>query len=112
VELFVLERTIKYKKGRVAEKRNGIRDVQSKISQFSESEPRLISTPIFREFLCTDLEALSGQSLKDYEDKIDSIICAYLAFYYWAWGATRTAVFGEVETGYIVNPTRALSTIG
>jgi predicted RNase H-like nuclease len=109
VELFDLKKTIKYKRGKAAERRNGLQQLQRSISQFVGSEPGLTSTPTLQNFVQADLNSLSGGSLKSYEDKIDSVVCAYLAYYYWRWGASRNRVFGSIEAGYIVNPSRGVS---
>ncbi len=48
--------------------------------------------------------ALRGRALKDYEDRLDAILCAYVAAYYWTWGTERCAIFGTLKGGYIVTP--------
>jgi len=108
VELFALEKIIKYKKGNAAAKRSGLRLLQNKLAELADADPPLLAGPTFQTFISTDLQCLAGQRLKDYEDAIDSLICAYLACYYWRWNSVRTEIFGDVETGYIVNPCGAL----
>jgi hypothetical protein len=38
------------------------------------------------------------------EDKLDSIISAYVAAYWWKFGVQRSSVIGDLSTGYIVTP--------
>ncbi|HXG22607.1 MAG TPA: hypothetical protein VNN62_26485 [Methylomirabilota bacterium] len=45
-----------------------------------------------------------GKALKAYEDQLDAVFCAYLALYYWWWGAKRHRIFGNTEQGYIIAP--------
>ena len=52
------------------------------------------------------MDELRGRSLKSYEDALDAVFCAYLAFHYWRWGAERNEMIGDLESGYIVVPTR------
>jgi predicted RNase H-like nuclease len=108
VELFALEKIIKYKKGTAAAKRAGLRRLQGKVAELAGADPPLLPTPTFQSFISTDVENLAGQRLKDYEDAIDSLICAYLAYHYWRWNSARTEIFGDVETGYILNPSMPL----
>ena len=48
----------------------------------------------------------TGAELKAAEDKLDSLICAYVAAYWWYWGEQRNLVLGDVSTGYIITPCR------
>lgn len=41
---------------------------------------------------------------KTNEDKIDSIVCAYVAYLWWSHGTDRSTMIGNVTTGYIVTP--------
>ncbi len=54
--------------------------------------------------LATDLHALKGRALKGHEDRLDGLMCAYVAHYLWRWGMARARVFGSLEHGYITSP--------
>jgi predicted RNase H-like nuclease len=69
-----------------------------------EGNPPLLPSPKLWDFISTDTENLAGQRLKDYEDGIDGLVCAYVGYYYWHWKLARTEIFGDLRTGYIVNP--------
>lgn len=46
----------------------------------------------------------TGTALKALEDKLDSLICAYVAAHWWYWGTERNIVLGDRTTDYIVVP--------
>ncbi len=50
---------------------------------------------------------LRGKTLKRYEDTLDAIFCAYLAWHCWRWGEERNEMFGTMAEGYIVVPKRS-----
>ncbi|MGD1857930.1 MAG: DUF429 domain-containing protein [Leptolyngbyaceae cyanobacterium] len=98
VHLFGRNRILKYKKGRVAERRQELDKLRSLMLQhLPHHRPRLA---------ITDLPAIphKGKALKAVEDQLDSIICAYGAAHWWYWGHQRNQVLGSLETGYIVTP--------
>ncbi len=104
VELFQLPSIIKYKKGKAAQRCHGQQELQRRIGELSHFSPPLTTTPKLCEFLEIKTESLRGAGLKGNEDKLDAIVCAYIAFYYWFWGAERTQLFGDVKHGYIIVP--------
>ena len=55
------------------------------------------------DLLTTDLGLLRGRALKDHEDRLDGVMCAYVAHYLWRWGMARARVFGSLENGYITS---------
>jgi len=110
VALFDLPTIIKYKKGTVAEKRRGLHQLRGRIAEFSTWRPALRSSEQLDRLLEQRLESLSGSALKQYEDTLDAVVCAYLALYFAAWGLTRNEYFGDAEHGYIMNPILQVST--
>lgn len=109
VALFARDKIIKYKKGKVAQKRAGLIEYRNLIlERLLGASPKIHTNNLLDEILSAPLEPLRGQALKQYEDKLDAIFCAYLAYYYWTWGAERCEMIGDCETGYIINPTCAL----
>lgn len=104
VALFDLPTIIKYKKGRVAQKCAGLRQVQATLRRLCAESVALRSTPLLEEILSQDPAVLRGRARKSYEDSLDAIFCAYLAYYSWRLKGDGSEVFGSHETGYIVNP--------
>ncbi|WP_353931783.1 DUF429 domain-containing protein [Okeanomitos corallinicola TIOX110] len=106
VNLFQLDRILKYKKGKIAERRleliqlyNYIQEILPKIS------PYLCSSA----FICGSFPSeipTTGKELKATEDMLDSLICAYVGAYWWFWGTEKNLVLGDESTGYIVVPER------
>jgi predicted RNase H-like nuclease len=113
IHLFGLERILKYKKGRLAERRVELLKLRQYILDVL---PTLEPALALSESLSTDLSTHSshcsplpdvpqtGSALKELEDKLDSLICAYVAAHWWYWGLERNLVLGDRTTGYIVVP--------
>lgn len=98
VHLFGLSRILKYKKGRVAQRRQELGRLRSLIlHHLPRHTPRLA---------IGDLPNIpdGGSALKAVEDQLDSLVCAYGAAHWWYWGLQRNQVLGNLETGYIVVP--------
>ncbi len=109
VVLFHLEKIIKYKKGRTADKCAGLDLLRHYITtKCVQGKPPLEPNRLFEKLLHQDFDTLKGKELKHYEDILDALVCAYLALYYWTWGAEKTEMIGNLVTGYIINPTEAL----
>jgi predicted RNase H-like nuclease len=105
LSLFGLDRTLKYKarKGRSYEYR--IREFErfrEHLRSLAKAEPGVVMPA---DLINRDLEGMRGRALKDYEDLLDAILCAYIAYYCWYWGPERYEIYGDMETGYIVVPT-------
>ncbi|HEY9694277.1 MAG TPA: DUF429 domain-containing protein [Oculatellaceae cyanobacterium] len=112
VNLFNLDRILKYKKGKLADRRielcklsQYIIDIlptyQPKLDLSFSSIPSLrFGGSLISEFPTT------GAALKALEDQLDALICAYVAAHWWYWGVERNLVLGDRTTGYIVIPNR------
>jgi predicted RNase H-like nuclease len=59
---------------------------------------------VFDKICSSDISKMKGKGLKNHEDLLDAIICAYTAYYYWYWGNRKCKIFGDKENGYIVTP--------
>jgi predicted RNase H-like nuclease len=105
VALFDLPCVIKYKKGTAVQKCSGLQELQRRIAVLEQYTPALRRNPVLDRVLNHDVTTLAGARRKLYEDGLDAVICAYLAYFYWVWRWERTEIFGNVESGYIVNPT-------
>ncbi|AVH69349.1 DUF429 domain-containing protein [Nostoc sp. 'Lobaria pulmonaria (5183) cyanobiont'] len=108
VNLFNLERILKYKKGRLNERRLELIKLQNYLLNILPSlSPALHPLHLCGSFPCEI--PTTGLTLKAVEDKLDSLICAYVAAYWWYWGEQRNLVLGDRTTGYIVIPQRILA---
>lgn len=104
IAFFDLERIIQYKARpkrahthRLAE----FKRYQDLMRSLSAADPALHNTA---DLLAHDLDFPSKARLKDYEDLLDGLLCAYIGQYLWRWGMTRSRVFGNFAEGYITTP--------
>lgn len=102
VNLFSLEKILKYKKGKLAERKAELIKLREYIAdRLPLLEPSLAIEP---NILPAIANKTTGKELKIIEDKLDSLICAYVGVYWWYWGKSKNLVLGDVDTGYIVVP--------
>lgn len=108
VQLFALDRILKYKKGKLAQRQAELDRLRQYILKILPNlEPRLKLEAIASNSpLTADLTGLTGAALKAQEDQLDSLICAYGGAYWWYWGTRRNQVLGDATTGYLVVPHR------
>jgi len=52
---------------------------------------------------------IQGSAVQQFDDLLDGIFCAYLAYYFWYWGEDGCWVVGDLETGYVTLPRCRLS---
>ena len=104
IEIFGLSERLKYKKGRVAERKAGQKKLASLISCLSSSPtlPLCLGSDIRKIIDHAHIDALRGKALKSNEDMLDAIVCLYVAGLY-AIGAGHR-VFGDTTEGYIWVP--------
>ncbi|MBX9599370.1 MAG: pyridoxamine 5'-phosphate oxidase [Bryobacteraceae bacterium] len=105
VELFELPRILKYKKG---DKASRMRELRKYRDLMSAVLPHL-SPPLSTADLPLVPEFANLIALKEVEDRLDAILCAYIAAHYWYWGTEKNTVFGDAASGYIVVPNRGRS---
>jgi len=102
IHLFELNQILKYKKGTIAQRKPELEKLRQLIlERLPKIEPRL------------KIETLpdipnKGAELKEIEDQLDSLICAYVAAYWWYWGTEKNLVLGDQASGYIVVPSPLL----
>jgi len=104
IALFGLRRTLKYKarpNRTLAERLAAWREYQVHVRALTDADPPLRG---HEEFVTRDVAALRGKRLKDYEDQVDALLCAYIALYAFRWGAARCRTFGTLDGGCIFTP--------
>jgi predicted RNase H-like nuclease len=102
INLFQLDRILKYKKGRINERRLELMKLQNYILSILPSLTPSLCTLPFKDWFSQVPN--TGAALKAVEDQLDSLICAYVAAHWWYWGEQRNLVLGDSTTGYIVIP--------
>jgi predicted RNase H-like nuclease len=103
VVIFKLKKILKYKakKNRPYNLRwQEFETYQSCLKSLENREPSL-NLP--HDIINANVRGLKGKALKQYEDLLDAIFCAYIAFYYWYEPGT-CLVIGDLNDGYIVTP--------
>lgn len=111
VELFGLERTIKYKRGSDAFRLAGQQQLAYLIRRHlcsGSAHPRLRINSVLDGLLREPDSILNGRGLKDREDKLDAIVCAYMSA--WLDAGCPLQGLGRPGTGVMVTP--ALRGIG
>lgn len=102
ISLFGLERILKYKRGSVAERRVELARYQQLLRGLRKASPSLKGT---KQLLTgVDVTELRGRGLKEYEDMLDAITCAYVASYLWAYGPKAAITYGSLVEGSILVP--------
>jgi predicted RNase H-like nuclease len=104
IEIFQLPERLFYKKGQVADKRQGQARLASLLLSLAQSERMMLTIgPLFLPYLDPQrIQSLRGAALKHNEDVLDAIVCLYIAALYQAGNSER--VFGCTEQGYIYVP--------
>ncbi|KPV53919.1 hypothetical protein SE17_06850 [Kouleothrix aurantiaca] len=104
VALFGLPRTLKYK----AKPRRSRETRMAAWAEYQRHQAALAAAePPLRgqdAIVAHDVGALRGRALKDFEDRVDAVMCAYIVLYGFRWGAARCRTFGTMEGGYIYSP--------
>jgi predicted RNase H-like nuclease len=103
IRLFDLQKTLKYKKGLVAKRRAALSDYRARLKA-SLDDVGFRENTISSAFFAQPVEPLRGKGLKEYEDQLDALFCALLAFRLWAYAWTKSEMIGDLETGYILVP--------
>ena len=108
INLFGLNKILKYKKGKIAERKLELNKLRNHIINIlPNSIPKL--DPSSSNKIPIIADGLKGKELKNIEDKLDSLLCAYIAAHWWYWGKQKNMVLGNLNTGYIVIPTPQIS---
>jgi len=100
IELFGLKTTLKYKRGDVIKKKKNLHKLQKYIEKLREQKPSL---RIKEKYLC-EIGKLIGKRLKEYEDFLDAILCAYIVYHAWYWGEAGYKCYGNIREGCILVP--------
>jgi predicted RNase H-like nuclease len=105
VELFGLDRIVKYKRGRVDQRRAGQDELASLLRRrLPQLDPPLRLNADLSRLLRKPSAGLRGRALKAREDELDAVFCAYLAAHLWAWGRSRQRLLGDPSDGVVVLP--------
>ncbi|MFC1580085.1 DUF429 domain-containing protein [Thermodesulfobacteriota bacterium] len=106
IEIFGLSRRLPYKKGSIDKKQQGQVNLARLIKSLEKSHTLKIKVEnSAQQFLREEIIfSKRGVKLKQNEDALDSMICAYIGALYARFGQDK--IFGSTETGYIYVPQR------
>lgn len=99
IRFFQLEKTIKYKRGTVAQKKSAFQEYQALFSEWLEKEWSPLPLP------STFTDALSEPWSKETEDILDAHLCAFIGL--WHLKGKGSQVLGDDQTGFMVIPNPA-----
>lgn len=103
VELFGWRERLLYKRGSIAERKQGQVLLAQAILSLQTADVSLVIEDPLLECLQTDyISNLRGAAVKTNEDLLDSLVCLYIAALYQTGQAAY--VFGDVESGYVWVP--------
>lgn len=105
VSLFDLDKSLKYKarKGRDYDSRWAeLVRYQALLRSLRQADPVLKRTKDL--LVRTDVTTLRGKALKEYEDILDAVTCAYTAAYLWRHGPRLAITYGSLKKGSILVP--------
>ncbi len=100
IEVFGLEERLPYKKRkqRVAQWREGLRQLSGHLDSLAEREPPLKAGPLRID------DSVRGRRLKEVEDLLDARFCAWMALLWLARGRDAFTIFGDEPSGHIAVP--------
>jgi predicted RNase H-like nuclease len=98
IEAFGLPHRLAYKKGRIAERRAGLRRLDVLILSLATADPPFIGSPV------EITDTMTGPELKSVEDLLDARICAWVAAVWNRYGSAGVRVFGDATSGHIAVP--------
>ncbi len=104
VSLFGLSRSLPYKaRPRRAwlQREQAWRLYQQHLRALASADPSLQG---HEPLLQVEVGSLRGRQLKNYEDQVDALLCAYIALYGFRWGSRRCHSFGNLQEGHIFTP--------
>jgi predicted RNase H-like nuclease len=67
-------------------------------------EPALKFSNDVRQQIGIDITEYRGVRYKYFDDLLDGILCAYLAYYYWYWGEENCWVAGDLQSVCVTLP--------
>lgn len=104
IEIFNLPERLPYKKGKVAERKQGQINLANHLKSLKNSNTLklTIDDTSARGLDENHIRSIAGVSLKRNEDALDSIICAYIGALYAVMVSHKT--FGNIDGGYIYVP--------
>jgi len=103
IVLFKLKKILRYKarpKRDYCTRWKELEKYQSYLKKLEKADPPLL---LQKTITHKNVKGLKGEKLKNYEDLLDAIFCAYIAYYCWC-KPEKCKVLGDMKNGYILTP--------
>jgi predicted RNase H-like nuclease len=104
ITLFGLDRILPYKAKAKYSKTMRFEALHRFLTHLQALQEPAFAPGVLEPFAAQLTPDLRGKALKSWEDRLDALMCAYIAAYAWWWGPERTAIFGDPERGSILVP--------
>ena len=102
---FKLDERLKYKKGPLPLRREGIHDYQRRLAALLKRDlPAVAASPTVLAAFDDGGPELGARQLKHLEDTLDALTCAHAAWRAWRDGIAPSEVFGNATNGHIAVP--------
>jgi len=72
---------------------------RARLRSLDGRKPAMTFSDDVRKQIGTDITQYRGTRYKQWDDLLDGILCAYLAYWFWHWGEEGTMVIGYAKTG-------------
>jgi predicted RNase H-like nuclease len=105
IQLFGIDRPIRMKSGPIGARKEGVARLRELIAErLYTTTPRLLPSPELDQLMTAHLPDLNGTRLGELEERIEALICAYVAAWVGQCGPEACAFLGDIERGYILLP--------
>lgn len=107
VLLLGVDRPIRMKSGPIGGRKESVERLRELIEERlmrADASPRLHDSPELTQMMEAHLPDLNGTRLGELEERLEALICGYVAAYLGQVGTDGCAFLGDLDTGYILLP--------
>jgi predicted RNase H-like nuclease len=106
VLLLGVDRPIRMKSGPIGGRKEAVDRLRELIEErlIEDGTPRLHLSPELDQLMDAHLPDLNGTRLGELEERLEALVCAYVAAYLGQVGPDGCAFLGDMDTGYILLP--------
>ncbi|MFZ5478860.1 MAG: hypothetical protein ACOZNI_18955 [Myxococcota bacterium] len=106
VMLFGVDRPVRLKAGPIGARKEAVQRLRELIAErmLQGGKPVLHMTPELDQLMAAHLPDLNGTRLGELEEKLESMLCAYVGAFLGQVGTDGCAFLGDLDTGYILLP--------
>lgn len=106
IMLFDVDRPVRLKQGPVGARKDAVARFREVLfDKLTESHPPLLETQALYDLLDADLPSSNGSRVGELEERLEAVLCAYVAAYLDLRGPEDCAFLGDLNDGYVLLPT-------